>query len=61
MSWLNPLLGANVRRYGPPSRVVREFRDEEMARLLKKGTSQRKIAKLLGISRTSVQKRMRRS
>jgi DNA invertase Pin-like site-specific DNA recombinase len=61
MKWFAPLMGAKVRRYGQPPRVIRELRDQEMARLLDAGTSQRDIAKLLGISRTSVQKRMRKS
>jgi len=60
VSWLNPAL-SNIRRGGPPPKKVREKRDRQMARYLSMGLSQRDIAKLLGISRTSVQKRMRKS
>lgn len=47
--------------YGPPMREIRLWRDKQMARLLRRGKSQREIAKALGISRTAVQKRMRQS
>lgn len=59
VTWLSVL--PSPKRRGPPTKEVREKRDRHFARYLSMGLSQRDIAKLLGISRTSVQKRMRRS
>jgi transposase len=62
MNWLTPIASIpRARRAGPPTKEVREKRDRLMAKYLGMGLSQRDIAKLLDISRTSVQKRMRRS
>lgn len=61
MSWLAPLKMAQSSRRGPPSKEVRQARDGQMALYLAMGLSQREIAKRLKISRTAVQKRMRRS
>ena len=60
MNWLSPLQSSK-KRAGPPTKEVRQKRDRQFAKYLSIGLSQRDIAKLLGISRTSVQKRMRRS
>ncbi len=59
MNWLSVL--PSPKRIGAPPKEVRIKRDRQMARYLSMGLSQRDIAKLLGISRTSVQKRMRKS
>ena len=59
--WPDPLAIRITRKRGAPTRKIRQKRDRKMAMYLSMGLSQRDIAKLLGISRTSVQKRMRRS
>lgn len=62
MNWLTPLSQITSRKpSGAPPKDVREKRDRKFARYIAIGLSQRDIAKLLGISRTSVQKRMRKS
>lgn len=62
MNWFSPISSMHViKRSGAPSRDVREQRDRKFSRYLSIGLSQRDIAKRLGISRTAVQKRMRKS
>ena len=56
----DPQAEAGSRRRGRPTKREIAMRTRKMTVYLGRGLSQREIAKRLGISRTSVQKRMRR-